>query len=190
MNSCIMQEALSTWTPSYKRQTVFLTPWNDVGRDAEEEFNNDLSRPRKRHSRRDCTKRTAFLADKVSRHYCPRFGAGLLHRKSGIHEGTENFLSETLHALASSEDSSQKCLEISGSSSNRSSSKTHQEAAGNRLQSNPETTQQAPQETQEAWWNLLRRTSMNLKLISEFKDSTRCSYWRSRKNDQNSSVGG
>ena len=40
------------------------------------------------------------------RHYCSRFSAGRLHRKSRIHAGSENVISETSHASSSSEDSS------------------------------------------------------------------------------------
>ena len=56
---------------------------------------------------------TAVLADKVSLHHCARFSSIRLHRKSRFHGWLQNFTSETLSTpRPSSEDSSQKCLQI------------------------------------------------------------------------------
>ena len=38
------------------------------------------------------------MVDEVSRHYCSRFSAGRLHRKGGILQWRENFVSKTLSA--------------------------------------------------------------------------------------------
>ena len=93
------------------------------------------------HKKRDCSLGRQGLTPLLF-----KFSAGRLRRKSGIHQRRQNFTSETLHVSASSEDSS-------GSSSSNRSSKTHEEAAGNRLRSKLKATQQ------------LRRKTMNLKLI-------------------------
>ena len=111
--SCITEEALMYVTSILQdgliaggkdkkegRHTVFFTPWNPRGDEAEEEFENDLSRPRRVHFKswwkphqdavhwihlaRAQEKGLQFWADKVSRHYCLRFSAGGIHRKNGI----------------------------------------------------------------------------------------------------------
>ena len=68
-----------------------------------------------------------------------------------------NFISETLHASAHSEDSSQRCLEIKAAAEATSSSKTHCQAQGN-----------------------LSRKKIHSKLISEFKEFHKIQYLKTK----------
>ena len=73
--------------------------------------------------------------------------------------------SPTLHAWASSEDSSEECLEIEATAAARYTKRPRETACG----ATPKANQQAPN-TQEVHGNPLRRKSMIFKLNSEFKE--------------------
>ena len=96
------------------RQTVFFTPLDPWG-DETEHYNSEWKPHQDAvywiHLAR-ATEKELFLGKQVSCHYCSRFSADQLHRKSGIPERRQNFVSKTLHASAHS-------------SGNKGTSRTH-----------------------------------------------------------------
>ena len=114
------------WKGKQRRATnCILHSMRSLGDETEEEFNDDLSKPRKVHCKskwkfsldavyriQRTRKGMEVLAAKVSRRCCLRFQCRPTASKSGVRLRRQNFVSKTLDASAWSEKNSQKCLDF------------------------------------------------------------------------------
>ena len=162
------------------RQTVFCTPSDPWRHETEEEFDGDITKPRKVHYKSKCTYsqdtvywiHLAKAQKKELTFWQTRSHATIVH-DSVLADciGEKTLHQKTLYASACSDNNSQKCLVLTAAAATAAArhlgehretcTKAHQQAAGTRLQ-----------------------RKIHLKLISRFNEFHKLQYLKIRKECQ------